>query len=293
MNKELHTNGYVILKNRINQYEVNVIDNKINYSDLKHFIDNDFFSQIQKALPEFSDPRYVSFRYSNNNNSIDASVFHQDDYNYTDLSMIPVYSALCYFDKAEIELIPGSHIKNNLSLIDLYKNKKVIHLEKGDIVVVHSNLYHKGVNYTNSKNRRVLQVFTIYPDKEVYRELNQTVKIVNTSDNKITQSNLMYYVSQNETALYILNIFMLLVVYLGIQYKITMKDVPPHEKEDSIISYEPSGRIYYKDGLVDDININIIVDDSSNVIPYSRYYLFLFLFFIIGFLLIYVNLKKK
>ena len=34
MSKELHTNGYVILKNRINHYEVNVIDNKINYTDL-------------------------------------------------------------------------------------------------------------------------------------------------------------------------------------------------------------------------------------------------------------------
>ena len=127
----------------------------------------------------------------------------------------------------------------------------------------------------------------------MYREYKQRFKVVNTSDNKITNTNLLYYASQNETALYILNIFMLLVVYLGIQYKITMKDVPPSEKEDSIISYEPSGRVYYKDGLIDDININIIVDDSSKEIPYSRYYLFLFLFFIIGFLLIYVNLKKK
>ena len=278
--KELHTNGYVILKNRINQYEVNEIDNKINYSDLKHFIDNDFLSQIKKALPEFSDPQYVKFRYSNNNN-------------YMDVSMIPMYTALCYFDKAELELIPGSHIKNNLSLIDLYKNKKVIHLEKGDIVVFHSNLYHKGANFTRGKDRRVLQVFTIYPTKEIYKEYNQHFKVVNTSDNKITKTNFMYYFSQNETYLNILNFFMLIVVYLGIHYKITMKDLPPGEKEDRIISYEPSGRIYYKPGLVEDININIIVDDTSEEVPYSRYYSFLFLFFIIGFLLLYVNLKKK
>ena len=291
--KELHTNGYVILKNRINQYEVNEIDNKINYSDLKHFIDNDFFSQITKALPEFSDPQYVKFRYSNNNNSIDASVFHQDDYNFMDVSMIPMYTALCYFDSAELELIPGSHIKNNLSLIDSYKNKKVIHLEKGDIVVFHSNIFHKGANFTKGKDRRVLQVFTIYPTKEIYKEYNQHFKVVNTSDNKITKTNFMYYFSQNETYLNILNFFMLIVVYLGIHYKITMKDLPPSEKEDRIISYEPSGRIYYKPGLVDDININIIVDDTSEEVPYSRYYSFLFLFFIIGFLLLYVNLKKK
>jgi hypothetical protein len=293
MSKELHKNGYVILKNRINNYEVNEIDNKINYSDLKHFIDNDFLPQIKSAIPEFSDPQYVKFRYSNNNNSIDASVFHQDDYNYTDLSMIPVYTALCYFDKAELELIPGSHIKNNLSLIEIYQHKKIIHLEKGDIVVFHSNLYHKGVNFSKGKNRRVLQVFTIYPNKEVYRELNQQFKVVNTSDNKITKTNLMYYVSQNETALEILNFFMLIVVYLGIHYKITMKDIPPDEKDDYIISYEPSGRLYYKNGLVDDININIIVDDSSIEVPYSRYYFFLFLFFILSFLLLYVNIKKK
>ena len=57
---------------------------------------------------------------------------------------------------------------------------------------------------------------------------------------------------------------MLIIVYLGIQWKMS-----PSEKEDNIISYEPSGRINYKDGLVDDI----IVDESE--VSYSRYYLFL------------------
>lgn len=293
MNKDLHKNGYVILKHKIINFEIDENNNKINYSDVKYFIDNIFLSEIKQSIPEISDPQYVKFRYSNNNNSIDTSVFHQDEYNYTDMSMIPIYTALCYFDKAELEIIPGSHIKNNVSFVDLYKNKKIIHLEKGDIVVLYSTIYHKGCNYTKGKNRRLLQVFTIYPNKEVYKELNNKCIVVNTSDNKITKTNFMYYLSQNETLLQILNVFMLLLVYLGIQYKITMKDIPPHEKKGNIISYEPSGRIHYQKGLIENININIIVDDSIKEIPYSRYYFFLFSFFIIGILLLYVNLKKK
>jgi len=93
---------------------------------------NTFLLTIQKNLYDISDPRYIKFRFSNNNNSIDASVFHRDDYNYTDSSMIPIYTALCYFDKAELEIIPGSHIKNNLSLTDLYKRVS-FHFETNEI----------------------------------------------------------------------------------------------------------------------------------------------------------------
>ena len=192
---------------------------------------------------------------------------------------------------AELELIPGSHIKGELGLIDLYKNKKVLFLEKGDIVVFHSNIYHKGLNFTKGKDRRLLQVFGIFPNKPIYNELKNKVKIVNTSNNKITNHNYLYYLSQNETYLRILNYFMLIIVYLNIQYILTLQDLPFFYKKGKIISYEPSGRIYYKDDLKDKININIVTDTDIEYVPYSNFYLFVLILIIISFLLLYINKK--
>jgi hypothetical protein len=247
MDNKLNKDGYIIIKKGITDFDqvLNSINGDIiNYTDIKDFIDNTFLLTIQKNLFDITDPIYIKFRFSNNNNSIDASVFHKDDYNHTDLDVVPLYTSLCYFDNAELELIPGSHIKGELGLIDLYKNRKVLFLEKGDIVVFHSNIYHKGLNFTKGKDRRVLQVFGIFPNKPIYNELKNKIKIVNTSNNKITERNSLYYLSQNETYLRILNYFMLIIVYLDIQYILTLQDLPFFYKKGKISSYEPSGRIY-------------------------------------------------
>jgi hypothetical protein len=294
MDKKLNKDGYIIIKKGITDFDqvLNSINGDIiNYTDIKDFIDNTFLLTIQKNLYDISDPRYIKFRFSNNNNSIDASVFHKDDYNHTDLDVVPLYTGLCYFDNAELELIPGSHIKGELGLIDLYKNRKVLFLEKGDIVVFHSNIYHKGLNFTKGKDRRVLQVFGIFPNKPIYNELKNKVKIVNTSNNKITERNSLYYLSQNETYLRILNYFMLIIVYLDIQYILTLQDLPFFYKKGKIISYEPSGRIYYKDNLKNKININIVTDTDIEYVPYSNFYLFVLILIIISFLLLYINKK--
>ena len=294
MDNKLNKDGYIIIKKGITDFDqvLNSINgDTINYTDIKDFIDNTFLLTIQKNLYDITDPRYIKFRFSNNNNSIDASVFHQDDYNYTDLDVLPLYTGLCYFDNAELELIPGSHIKGELGLIDLYKNRKVLFLEKGDIVVFHSNIYHKGLNFTKGKDRRLLQVFGIFPNKSIYNELKNKVKIVNTSNNKITEHNSLYYLSQNETYLRILNYFMLIIVYLDIQYILTLQDLPFFYKKGKIISYEPSGRIYYKENLKDKININIVTDTDIEYVPYSNFYLFVLILIIISFLLLYINKK--
>ena len=294
---ELNKNGYIIFKNGIYKNDIpsdiSNIKEKVNYTQIKDFIDQIFIPTIKRKLPSFSNPNYTKFRYSNNNNSIDASIFHQDVYNNTDLKLIPIYTALVYFDKAELELIPGSHIQNNLNLIQLYNNTKVLQLEANDIVIFYSNIYHKGVNYSQGNNRRLLQVFDIFPDNQTYNELFNKFKIVNTSDGTLTKKNAMYYISQNKTTIDLFNYLILFMVYFNLQYKIPMKDLPPSQKNNSFISYQPSGHIFYKKNLVDDININIICDKNVNIVDYSRYYLFLFLFVLLLFSILYLNLYKK
>ena len=235
---QLHKNGYIVFKNGIHNsevpYDISSIKEKVNYTEMKEFIDNIFLPTIKSKLPYFSDPKYVKFRYSNNNNSIDASVFHQDTYNHTELKIMPIFTALIYFDKAKLELIPGSHIQNNLSLLELYKNKKLLQLEENDIVIFYSNMYHKGVNFSKGKNRRVLQLFDLFPQTKIYNELFSKFKIVNTSRGKPSKHNALYYIAQYNTTINIFNYIILIIVYFDMQYKLLLMDLPPSQKKKII-----------------------------------------------------------
>ena len=103
---DLEQNGYVILSNKLTideqQLALSSIGDKVDYTIVKQFIDESFLNVIQRNLPFFDKPVYLKCRLSNNNNSVDASVLHSDAYNYTNEPIIPIYTALCYFDKAEL-----------------------------------------------------------------------------------------------------------------------------------------------------------------------------------------------
>lgn len=146
-------------------------DNLVNYHIMKQFIDNCFFPTIQQSTTIIKNPKYVKFRFSNNNNSTDASTFHSDIYNHTNSEILPIYTCLCYFDDSQLEVIPGSHIKsNNITITSLqsYSNKVIINVNRGDILIFHANLHHRGVNFGSSRNRRLLQVFEVFPDENIY-----------------------------------------------------------------------------------------------------------------------------
>lgn len=66
--------------------------------------------KIKQTLQIPNDIIYSKFRFSNNNSS-DAATFHNDVYNCSNLDVMPVYTCLSYFDEAQMELIPKSHIK--------------------------------------------------------------------------------------------------------------------------------------------------------------------------------------
>ena len=129
---ELNKNGYIILKNSIYPSDIpndiSSIKEKVNYTQIKEFIDNKFIPIIKRKLPYFSNPNYTKFRYSNNNNSIDASIFHQDVYNNSDFKTMPIFTALVYFDKAELRKIIRENIgyKMDLPAPVTLKNRLVV-----------------------------------------------------------------------------------------------------------------------------------------------------------------------
>jgi hypothetical protein len=87
-NTTLHKDGYIILQTALSNEELDfglscIKDNKVDYSITKQFIDTIFFPTIKTRQDIITDPIYVKFRLSNNNNSTDASTFHGDIYNNT------------------------------------------------------------------------------------------------------------------------------------------------------------------------------------------------------------------
>ena len=131
MNNKLHENGYIIIKNPLSELSkkkalssiihINTQKTMINYNNLNLFINNDFIPKINGILNWSS--IYLKYRFSNSQNSRDASTFHGDVYNYVDNNLTPIFTALIYFDDAALEIVPKSHIKNTLSTKELYEKR--------------------------------------------------------------------------------------------------------------------------------------------------------------------------
>ena len=131
--KELHKEGYFLLPNVLTKDELlvglsSIQKNGVDYSKIKDFIDTIFLKKI-KETTTLTDPKYVKFRFSNNNNSTDASTFHGDIYNHSSIELLPIYTCLCYFDEAQLEIIPGSHKKTHEWSIQSYNKKKILFIK--------------------------------------------------------------------------------------------------------------------------------------------------------------------
>lgn len=271
-------NGYMVLpaiSKHEQEYALSCLEEDgVNYEKVKHFIDTMFLPKLP-----FQDPVYIKSRFSNNNNSIDASVFHSDVYNYTDDREIPMYTALCYLDEAQMELIPNSHLKPNLSPLEELNKAIVIKLKPGDILVFNARIVHRGKNFSNG-NRRLLQVFEIFPTRELYEQYSPNYFTVDTSGQR---STMLYYVAKIPFLITIVNFIVYFLHYYDLKYVISLSDLPPWQKYGYYITYEPGGRVRYKPGINQDINKNIIFVDSPIVKPSSFYFyllLIIFIFFI-------------
>lgn len=271
----LDNDGYVVMKRKMSEESVTKMlnctneDNLVKYDTVIDFIHNDFLPTISRNIPQFTEPMFSKFRYSNNNNSKDAATFHGDVYNHSDLELMPIYTCLCYFDESQMELIPKSHVKtkDNENTLDLFNRKIQINLNRGDILVFHSNLYHRGINYYKTENRRLLQVFDVFPNKEIYDKHVHRLRTVKT-----TAISLLT-MSKYDALINSVNFVNLFLVNNDLQYKLNMQDIPDSEKKGRFISYEPEKRKQVDElSEYDDLNINVICDKNLITIPSSNYY---------------------
>jgi hypothetical protein len=293
--------GYILLTNVLTDHDIQVglsciQEDRVDYSRLKQFIDQIFLKRIQENVHEISEPSYVKFRLSNNNNSTDASTFHGDIYNHTNTEILPIYTCLCYFDDAQLEIIPGSHKYNNSDWsISTYNKKKVINVNRGDILVFHANMHHRGVNYNKSENRRLLQVFEVFPDQITYDEYSSKLFIVQTSNNVVIKNivnPLMYQLSKFPSVIDTITWFHYILMYNDLHYKVGMMDIEPWNKQGNYITYEPGRRVYMEDLKHEEINVNVMCDNNIQTIQPNRFYFYFYiLYWIVSILVIYVIVK--
>jgi hypothetical protein len=267
--EQLHKNGFIILKNSLDSdkclecsQEGELIDNR----KIKEFIDKTYIPTLTRYLPEFQSPRHGKFRFSNKNNSSDASTFHGDIYNHTDEPILPIYTCLCYFDDAEMEIIPGSHIKNNLTCLQQFNNRQVIKIKKNDMLIFHANIHHRGVNYGKRHHRRILQIFEVFPTQENYEKRVPKLKIVSLHSNQIMKklTQISQRVSNNEKFMNAIVYYHYFLTFHDLQYRFL---VPQSIKKDSYVGYEPGERIHL-DQLPPKVknNINVICDRNIQIV---------------------------
>ena len=307
MDNDITNNGYILLRKVLTDEQLNSglscmkNNNKVDYSIMKQFIDNVFLPTIQKNSNIITDPHYVKFRFSNNNNSTDASTFHGDIYNHTDSEVLPIYTCLCYFDDAQLQVIPGSHKYNNLWSVTSFNKKITLNVQRGDIMLFHANMHHRGINYNKSGNRRLLQVFEVFPDKKTYDECSSKLIIVESSKSTVVKNvinPLSYQISKIPWAIDCITFCHYILMYNDLQYKVSLMDVSPWEKTDKYISYEPGKKISISEFLngtnVEELNVNILCDENIKSVSFGNFYLysyFYILYWIISIALI-ILIKK-
>jgi hypothetical protein len=210
--------------------------------------------------------------------------------------LLPMYTCLCYFDNASLEVIPQSHINKNIPSSESYNRKIQLHMSRGDILIFHSNLHHRGIGY-GTGNRRLLQVFEVFPNKSIYDRLSKQLITVKSSDSimmKYIISPFMYQMAKNNMIDYVTYIHYVLM-YNDFHQKIGMVDIPPWLKKGKYVTYEAGPRLdldeIAKDNYIAPINKNIIVDKSIYTTT-SSFYFYLFIIILICIIIIYFVLCK-
>lgn len=300
--KNLFDNGFLVFENVISKNSENIInyniDNDvIDYKSVKDYIDSFMMPTIANKLNINYKIPYHKYRYSNNNNSTDASTFHNDNYNFSNMNIIPVYTCLSYFDEAKLELVPKSHIKKNRTwnkLMENYNNRIELLIPANSIIIFNSALFHRGKSFEKGKNRRLLQVFDCFINEDDFKNYSNRLISVQTNKLKFINgvSSLSKIISYNHTILESYVFIHFVLVYYNLQYKIILIDLPPYEKTGKFINYEAGKKMYYKDvnGMIPS-NINIICNDWVKEYNPSNFYLFLFIFIIL--IIVFLKMRKN
>ena len=190
--KNLYSSGYMILRDALSKQVINDVrksikGNMVNYCKNKEFIDKHIIPLI-KSVTKWKNPSYYKFRTSNKDNSTDAGVFHRDLNNFTkNKEIFPIYTCICYLDGGIMELIPNTFkdpVMNNYNCCKNFFKSKKVYLFPGDILIFNSLTIHRGIFSDKMPNRRLIQVFEIYPNDKIRSKYSKRILIKSSNKSK-------------------------------------------------------------------------------------------------------------
>jgi len=211
----MEENGFVIFRNVLDPSPGDdfIRDKTVNYAMASEYINNHMIKKLNELTGW--DAVYTKYRISNNNNSTDASMFHRDIILSSSSEYLPAFTCLTYFDKTTMELIPGSHKKSQSHIESLksYNDKVKITVNPGDILLFNSTLLHRGIFTENLLNRRLIQVFEVFPSVQEWNDNSPKIyhllgdnayseKMIAIGKNKVLNDIFNYYAYLNASTGY-------------------------------------------------------------------------------------------
>jgi len=220
--------GYIVYRNALSPDQVNLglsaintSTDTVNYSRIHQYIEQAMIPFLKTQLGW--NPRYVKYRISNNNNSTDASMFHRDVICYDPRKLTyPIFTFLSYMDPTVMQVFPHSHDKHTMNTLQAlkarYYEREQIALKPGDLLLFRSTLLHRGIfTQSDSPNRRLLQIFDVYPTEELYNMYAPRVLQIKTVPSPF-YSKFMIKISKVKLGIEVLDLFSSLNAASGYGY---------------------------------------------------------------------------
>lgn len=108
-------------------------------------------------------------------NASDAASFHRDIMLHTKHN-VPIYTFIIYLDDSLLKIIPKSHNHLRMNFIKFSLSKtNTLKLKSGDAILINAALLHCGVFNNIKKNRRVIQLFDVFPSEKIAMKYSQHI----------------------------------------------------------------------------------------------------------------------
>ena len=184
INRQIHEDGFILVRQCIKRDTIRKFKDSVGKTEVNYRGMTPVLHDMKTSLREIFgwEPVMTKYRVSNQENKIDASFLHNDLKNVSRTNVpIPCHTVLLYGDRGRMQIIPGSHHSTHESIIHAVRdlnNIITIDIEPGDLLVFNASIMHRGVFFNTEDNRRLLQIFEVYPNEETF---NKFAPMVDTS----------------------------------------------------------------------------------------------------------------
>ena len=142
---------------------------KVNYTHIRPLIESsiDTLNKVTGWNSVYAKYRASAGCTVDSSNASDAAAFHRD-IQVHETTPPPLFTLVMYYDEADLAILPKSHRKLDMGLIEYAKYpSQTIHFNEGDAILFNSSMMHRGMFKTIGESRRCVQIFDIAPTPEL------------------------------------------------------------------------------------------------------------------------------